>query len=483
MAMIVAQSGVKLPSDQVSKILNGGRPLSEKSWAEWFLSFFSQLLKHKTARSELESIYQKINVYVDDDSDITQLEKVDNYLTLMQLTKNEYLENYNLVYTKRSDNMVDVDFRYQDVSLFSITVNEESLVYKTIIENFGYSGRLGRNKLSEYVNQLNGLINGFVLDEIDNKNSERDVKYALQFNNGDLSNNSVNNDMESLDKICSILLDLERKDKIDYQLSFYKHDDYSFFKHQTMTVYRAELLVDGRAVYSKVKGIQKRVFDVIKSEFVRQHQGMDESDSRCLLVTLNNLLNVGCFIENTKSQLMKNNLVYLPLDDCSYYDSASCLYSAISDFINEKVNKLVKRSLSIYHYFSDKKIKNYQYMNNRTVDIKTLTVLGDEFYEQIDSVRRHFYPSLVEIHNCNEGQDSCLFLPLMVYIGEAIDILHGNIGGLLKEISNYRDQYGKDDVFFLTKDKYCELSLKFSDMVEYYHDLCRTLQRLTCKIN
>ncbi|MGL4601344.1 MAG: hypothetical protein ACRCVE_07665, partial [Plesiomonas sp.] len=407
-------------------------------------------------------------------SDITQLEKLDNYLTLMQLTDCQYIENYNLVYTRRSDNAIDVDFRYQDHSLFTMAVKEESIVYEKIRELFCYNGVLRKQELCEFSSKINVLINRFLLDEVSNRNN--DTEYTSRCNNGEISHCLVNTDIEPLNEIYSILFDLDNKNKSkgNYQLKFYCCNDYSFTEHKIIpNVYRAKLLVNGDAVSGTVKQISSSVFNIIRNEFIQQRQIICGQGDTSVIVELTDRLDVGKFINNTKNKLIKSNLARV--SPCAYYDMKS-LYSAMSEFIDDSVNSLMENSSGVYHYFSDKKIKGYQYVNNKNVDIKTLTVLAKKLDEQVDLVKKHFYPALVNLFQCDEDEDCCIFASLIAGFKSDFEALHESIKPLQSDINNYREQYKKEDDFFLEKEKRCALPLKIKKIVESHQVLCVTLR-------
>lgn len=485
MTEIVAQSGVKLPSVQVSRILNGGQPLSEMSWAEWFFSFFSQLLKHKTTRSELESIYQKINIYADDDSDITKLEKLDNYLTLMQLTKHEHINNYNLVYTKRTDDSVDVDFRYQDNSLFIMTISEDSVTYETIGKIFNNNGKLMTILLREHTKDLKCCIKHLMLDEVYNKKNEDmadgSMQCSKQHGKATVDYCFAQPNIELLNEICGFLLEFDDQDKskVDYRLKFNSHSDYSFIKHQVIPeVYRAELLVNGERIYGKVKQIQKEVFDIIKDEFIQQQQLVYCCSDMSLVVFLNDRMNASAFIERTKDSLIKFNSTFLSSSEPVCYDVAH-LNSIMPIFISNRVNRLIINAYGACDYFSDRKIKFHDYTNNGELNIKTLSVLGDELCGQVGWLKDTVYPILFEYCSSIQYPKMDIYSSLVDKLGLAIGILHSNIENLQNEIRGYKQQYEKESVFFLEKNICYDLSLKIKKMVKNHQVLCEKIQELS----
>ncbi|MGL5799474.1 MAG: hypothetical protein ACRCYN_05315, partial [Plesiomonas sp.] len=285
---------------------------------------------------------------------------------------------------------------------------------------------------------------------------------------------SVNTDIEPLNEICSLLLDLENESKHNelYQLRFERGSDYSLIKYELIPkVYRAELLINGDVVYGKIKRICSSVFDIIKNEFIRQCQVMYHQSSRVFIVELSDWLDVDEFVYNTKNQL--KNINSSGISSCVYANIKS-LHKAMTEFVDDSVNSLMGNSSGVCHYFSDEKIKGYQYVNNKNVDIKTLTVLAKKLDEQVDLVKKHFYPALVNLFQSDE--DCCIFASLIAGFKSDFEALHESIKLLQSDINNYREQYKKENDFFLEKEKRCALPLKIRKMVENHQVLCVMLR-------
>ncbi|MGL5101264.1 MAG: hypothetical protein ACRC6N_01675 [Plesiomonas sp.] len=161
-------------------------------------------------------------------------------------------------------------------------------------------------------------------------------------------------------------------------------------------------------------------------------------------------MNASAFIERTKDSLIKFNSTFLSSSEPVCYDVAH-LNSIMPIFISNRVNRLIINAYGACDYFSDRKIKFHDYTNNGELNIKTLSVLGDELCGQVGWLKDTVYPILFEHCSSSQYPKIDIYSSLVDKLGLAIGILHSNIENLQNEIRGYKQQYEKESVFFLEK--------------------------------